>query len=377
MRKILHLADLHLGFEHRYLGDRAGKRQQETVQTLERVVEWATDDRNDIGAVLIAGDLFETHDVQDPRLVGSVISTLRRVPASGRALVTVPGNHDEYSYPESVYRAHAGGWPGVLVTQPLPEVVARFELGGAPCAVISLAYTAGLSPSVLPALPAADRSGEIRIAALHGTLDATPADRSYRIDSAALSAAGIAYAALGHIHMPSESRYGGGVAVYPGTLNGKGFDDPGVAELVTVAFPGGVARIDRVPFPVRPIETRPIDLSHYDTTETLLTDLEAEAHANLVLRLRPFGPRPADFDAEYLLGRLKDAVFHVELDDQSINVPPEEIERLAQQRTIQGLFVRLMRERMAEAGDDPLAVEGLRMALLKGLAAFAGVRRER
>ncbi len=377
MRKILHLADLHLGFEHRYLGDRAGQRREEAGQTLERAVEWAIDDRNEVGAVLISGDLFETHDVQDTRLVGRTITTLRRITATGRTLVTVPGNHDEYSYPESVYRAHASDWPGVLVTSPLPEVVARLELGGTLCSVIAMAYTAGLSPDALPALPAPGTAGEIRIAALHGTLDATPTDRSYRIDSVTLTRGGIAYAALGHIHTPSEARYPGGIAVYPGTLNGKGYDDPGVSELVTVAFPGGVPHIERVSFPVRPIETRPIDLTHYNSTEALLQDLESEAHAQLILRLRPFGPRPADFDAEYLLGRLKDLVFHVELDDQSIGVPPEEIERLAEQRTIQGLFVRLMRERMAEAEEDPQTVECMRVALLKGLAAFESVRRER
>jgi exonuclease SbcD len=359
MRKILHLADLHLGFEHRYLGERAGQRAEEAVQTLERVAEWAVDDRNDIGAVLIAGDLFETHE-PDAQLTGRVITTLRRITGAGRELVTVPGNHDEYSYPESIYRARAATWPGVLVTQPAPEAAARFELDGAPCTVFAMAYTAGLSPTVLPALPPADQVDEVRIAVLHGTLDAAPADRSYRIDSATLSAGGIAYAALGHIHTPSETRLRGGVAVYPGTLNGKGFDDPGVEELVTVSFAAGTPRVERVPFPVRPIESRPIDLAHFETTEEILDHLEAQAQSNLILRLRPFGPRPSGFDAEYVLGRLKDLFFHVEINDQSIDVPPEEIEQLAQQRTIQGLFVRIMRERLAEADGDPAAFENIR-----------------
>ncbi len=376
MRKILHLADLHLGCDHRYLGERAGQRAEEAVQTLERVAEWAVDDCNEIGAVVIAGDLFEMHD-PDPRLTGRVIATLRRVTAAGRALVTVPGNHDEYSYPESVYRSHAGTWPGVLVTQPSPEAVARFELDGAPCTVYAMAFTAGLSSAVLPPLPPAQQVDEVRIAVLHGTLDATPTDRSYRIDSATLAAGGIAYAALGHIHTPSETRLRGGLAVYPGTLNGKGFDDPGVEELLTVSFAGGMPHVERVAFPSRPIETRPIDLAHYETTEAVVEAIEAQAQANLILRLRPFGSRPPGFDPEYVRGRLKDLFFHVELQDQSIDIPPEEIDQLAQQRTIQGLFVRLMRDRMAETEDDLAAAECARMALLKGLAAFESVRRER
>ncbi len=374
MRKILHIADLHLGFEHRYLGDRAGQRAEEALQTLERLVEWALDDANEVAAVLIAGDLFETHEDPDPRMTGRVISTLKRLTSGGRTLVTVPGNHDEYSYPRSIYREHAGIWPGVLVTNPQLERVATLDLDDARCAIYSMAYTAGLSPRVLPALSPSELSpGEIRLALLHGTLDADPNDRSYRIDSQTLIDSGFAYAALGHIHKPGQSRLGDGLAVYPGTLNGKGFDDPGVGELVLVSFPGGAAVVEEIPFPVRPIRTLAVDLSRFDTQEDLIRELERELPEGLILRLEPFGSRPEGFDPDHLIGRLRGRFFHVEVNDQSLGLSDGEIERLAEQPTIRGMFTRLLRERM----QDEAQAEPARLALMKGLAAFDSVDRRR
>ena len=388
MRKILHIADLHLGFEHRYLGERAGRRAEEALLALERIVEWVLNDAHEIGAVLIAGDLFETHD-PDPRLLGRVVTTLKKIPAGGRTLVTAPGNHDEYSYPESVYRLHASSWPGLLVTNPNPARVATFKLGEADCAVYSMAYTAGLSARTLTIPEEEVRPGkqgaaygkgsarEIRIALLHGTLDAEPTDRSFRIDTATLTASGFDYAALGHIHKPSETRIGDGLAVYPGTLNGKGFDDSGVEELVVVSFPGGAPSVERVPFPRRTIQTRQVDLGRYENQEQLIEELQREAGDNMILRLELLGPRPEGFDPEYLLGRLGNHFFHLELNDRSMEISEEEIERLEHQPTVKGLFTQLMCERIAEAAEDPNLSQRTRMALMKGLAAFESVQRGR
>ena len=374
MQKILHIADLHLGFEHRYLGEKGPRRAEETLQVLERVVEWSLDDANGIAAVLIAGDLFETHD-PDHQIAGRVITTLRQISGSGRELITVPGNHDEYSYPESVYRLHATSWPGTLVTNPSPRKVATFDLGGTACGIYAMTYIAGLSCSVLP--PFEPTENEVGIALLHGTLDANPSDRSYRIDSETLIRSGIAYAALGHIHKPAEIRLADGLAVYPGTLNGKGFDDPETPELVTVAFRDGRPVIQRIPFSVRPIRTQVIDLGHFATLEDLITHLERELDEEAILRLCPVGPRPPGWDIDYLLGRLRNSYFHLEIEDQSLEISEDQIEQLANQPTLKGLFVQLLLKRFEDAAGDPAAETTIRVALAKGLAAFEAKERGR
>jgi len=383
MPKLLHIADLHLGYRHSYLGERAEERAQEAPRTLERIVDWALDPAHDISAVLIAGDLFETHE-PDAELLGRAIGALSRLPAAGKTLITVPGNHDEYSYPESVYRTAGARWPGVLVATPTPECVATFDLGETRCSVYALAYTAGLSARVLPRLeaatpPATDRPParhHARVALLHGTLDTDPADRSYRIDSATLAEAGIAYAALGHIHKPRESRIKTGWAVYPGTLAGKGFDDPGVDYLVAVDFPGGVPQIEHVRFPTRRIATRTLDLDRYDDFALVIADLRGWEDPELILRLEVVGSRPPGFDAARLRGEMARCFHHLDVDDLSVGIAPAEMDALARQPTVKGLFVQLLRQQLSEAseaGDEDRA-RMLSVALRKGIAAFEGHR---
>ncbi len=386
MQKILHIADLHLGFEHKYLGSHSAQRAEEAVQTLERIVDLVLDETNRIEAVLIAGDLFETHD-PDPLLTGRVVSTLKRITSSERTLVTVPGNHDEYSYPQSIYRSHHRNWPGTLVTNPQPGRVTSFKLDNQTVSVYSMAYTAGLSPRRVRKLiesthdetstrgDAAD--DEIRIALLHGTLDADPSDRSFRIDSDAFQQGGFSYAALGHQHRPSNTRFGDCVAVYPGILCGKGFHDPGTDQLVVAGFPGGRPVVDKIPFPVRPVETRKLDLSQYQTQEQLVADLEREGQSNLIIRFELIGPKPADLDLAHLCGRLRDSYFHLELEDHSIEISVEEMSRLQHQPTIKGIFTELIHQKMNENQHDPKKMETYRVALIKGLTAFETINRQR
>lgn len=375
----MHIGDLHLGFAHRYLGPKAPQRAGEILDVLERLVAYATDDAHEVAGVLIAGDLFERHD-PDRELTGRAQSLLGRIPDSGRTLVTVPGNHDEYSYPDSVYRRQADSWPGILVTCPQPECVAVVDLGEVEAEIFAMAFTAGLSSKRLPVFEpqavddataaAPSTKPRVRVAVLHGTLDADPADRSYRIDRLVLGESGVTYAALGHIHKPSEHAFSGGLAVYPGTLNGKGFDDPGVDALTLVSFPAGRPEVERVPIPVRRIESRAIDLSRFASQQELIAEIEQDLDADRILALELLGTRPPDYEPAELRGRVGARCFHFELEDQSIRIDDDELSALEQQPTLRGLFVQKLRARMAACPGDEDKLARLRLAMRKGLAAF-------
>ena len=140
MLKFLHLADLHLGWEPRFLGERAAGWQQERDSILAAVVDYALAPGSGIGLVLIVGDLFDCHNPSQA-LVNEVMLQLKRLVDQGLQVVTVPGNHDEISYPDSVYRQQANTWPGILVRNPHPAHVATFNVNGETCHLYSLAYT--------------------------------------------------------------------------------------------------------------------------------------------------------------------------------------------------------------------------------------------
>ena len=65
MIRILHLADLHLGRSHSYLGDKAAERKKEADGVLRRIVDRVLGDPIEVDAIVLAGDLFEGHKPED------------------------------------------------------------------------------------------------------------------------------------------------------------------------------------------------------------------------------------------------------------------------------------------------------------------------
>ena len=120
--------------------------------------------------------------------------------------------------------------------------MASLEAQGETVHLYSLAYTGGITQTqpAISQFPRLDEPG-IHLAAFHGTLGDSLGERSLPLDPAALGQAGYHYVALGHIHKPGEVRMGRGLAVYPGAVEGKGFDDPGTGQF-TIASRGAGRR---------------------------------------------------------------------------------------------------------------------------------------
>lgn len=367
MFRILHLADLHLGWEPRFMpADRAAERRRRRDSLLRRAVDFALDPENRVGLVVIAGDLFETHR-PEPDLVASVLAELRRLERAGVPVVTVPGNHDEITYPDSVYRRYAGEWPGVLVRNPLPAHVVALRVGDVPVHLYSLAYTGGLTPTRPPLadFPRLDEAG-FHLAVFHGTLGEWGGDRSLPLDREALARAGYDYVALGHIHQHLEERLGNTPAVYCGAVEGKGFDDPGVGCWTLVEVDGGRARVIRQPVPVQPIRVRRLDAGAFDDPDAVAAAVAELADPDLILRVELTGAPAFEVDGQRLAAALADRFFHLEIEDRTETVAPELLDRWAAEPTILGLFVRRMRARMEAAGDERerrVAARALRMGI--------------
>ncbi|MEW6047913.1 MAG: DNA repair exonuclease, partial [Bacillota bacterium] len=264
MLRLLHLADLHLGWFPSFLPDAQARGwQQERDRRLEDAVAWALDPAHGVDLVVIAGDLFESH-APDEALVARVVSALRRLQEAGTGVVTVPGNHDEITYPNSVYRAWADRWPGLLVQNANPEALGPVAARGKAVYVYSCAYTGGVTRAWPPvdAFPPRAADSGYHIGVFHGTLmqddaGANPLahDRSLPLAACALGQAGYDYVALGHIHRHEEQRAGSTLAVYCGAPDGKGFDDPGVGFYTMVEVERGRAAVERVGVLTRRIQT--------------------------------------------------------------------------------------------------------------------------
>jgi DNA repair protein SbcD/Mre11 len=98
--KILHTSDWHVG---KVLKGRDRHDEHEAV--LRSIIGVAR--AEDVDAVLIAGDLFET-SVPSPRAQGLVMRALLALREDGRQVVAIAGNHDNAGLLDSVYRPVLG-----------------------------------------------------------------------------------------------------------------------------------------------------------------------------------------------------------------------------------------------------------------------------
>lgn len=373
MIRCLHLADLHLGWTPQFLGDnRIDARQKERDALLRKAVDYALNPASRIDLVLIAGDLFESHR-PDPSLVEEVLRQLRRLERAGILTVTVPGNHDEISYHDSVYRLRSDSWPGSLVRNPMPELVRSVDIRDVRVHIYSLAYTGGLTrASELQELPRTSESG-LHVGVFHGSLDWNAGDRSLPIRSQALERAGYDYVALGHIHQHRETSVGRGLAVYPGAIEYKGFADPGVGYFTVAQLDGGRLTIETPSAEVRKHVAHDMDVSaarsHDELVQSCRRLLEPEALVRITLK----GAPPFTVDLEALKAAVQDGFFYVEVEDETDALGSDLAETYASEPTIRGYFVRRMVRRIDAATSDRER-RLLQLALRKGVAAFEGGR---
>ena len=369
MIRILHLADLHLGYRPAFLDDkRAAIRKKERDQLLEKAVNYALKPANRIDLVLIVGDLFETHRPEE-KLTRGVIEQLRRLVSAGLFCVTIPGNHDEISYHDSVYRIKKDEWPGILVQNPMPELVATVELKRIPLRIYSLAYTGGLTRvNSLQNFPREPGEG-IHIAAFHGTLDWDPGERSLPLKSADLARAGYDYIALGHLHQFQQQKVGAALAVYPGAVESKSLSERGVGHLTVVNLDDGKISIEKPEIAVRAHEQIELELSTIDSREALLEQCLQYRDPEKIVEFQLHGTPGFPVQAGELAEKLEESFFYVSVTDASSYIDLGSLEKYTGEHTVRGEFVKRILAKMEQA-EGEREKEVLRLALFKGLAAF-------
>ena len=378
MPRLLHLADLHLGWVPRDLpASVAAARCAARDVLLDEAVALALSER--VHAVVIVGDLFETFD-PPADLVRAARTALERLVAAGIKVVTLPGNHDELTYGASVYRREAGRWPGVLVREPMPAHVVSLALADETLHVHGLAFVGGVTDvaNVLASLPARSQGGAHLFMA-HGTLVHGVAnageERSLPLPRSTLASAGYDYVALGHVHQASAHHLGSSLAVYPGCVGGKGFDDPGSAAWTLVEITPGGARTWQRPLQGQAVRDLRLDVSDCDDEAAVIEALGAlvAGFPGDVVRVRLGGALPAVLDADELAARCLGDAAYLRVEDRTTDVSAALLDAWSASPTVRGDFVRRLRDRL-ETSDDEAERARLVRALRFGLDALGAGR---
>lgn len=213
--KMIHCADLHLDSKMttHLTKEKAKERKMEILRTFSKMVEYAK--KNDVTAILIAGDLFDTRNVSATarNMVRDVIESNPEID-----FLYLKGNHDNDNF-----------------LAKLDEVPQNLYLFGEKWTSYTYGDVTinGIELNDKNTLTAANSlvldHGKFNIVTMHGQLaEYRSRDKTETISLDELKNKNIDYLALGHVHHYRMERLDArGIYCYPGCLEGRGFDECG------------------------------------------------------------------------------------------------------------------------------------------------------
>ena len=277
--KLLHCADVHLGSAFERFDPKVRQtRKAELRATFDRMVSYAAS--NGASAILICGDLFDTArpSMDDKRFFYSKVAS-----NPGLNFYYLRGNHDtEEGFDEPLPNLFTFG-----------EGITEYELGDVRIAGCEIASLEKVYTDYNP------EPGRVNILMLHGQLvDGGSSGGAETIYKNRLENKNLSYLALGHIHSYSSVKLGGGVAVYPGCLEGRGYDETGEHGFVMIDIDGDRVTHEFVPCARRTIFKTEVDLTGTANVEEAIAKISAEAGASPENMMRiilkgevPYSPR--------------------------------------------------------------------------------------
>jgi DNA repair exonuclease SbcCD nuclease subunit len=296
MARFLHTSDWQMGLKAVYAGARSKEIRSKRFEAVSRIVDLAKDMNLDF--VIIAGDTFEHHDV-DEVIVKRTVDILNRF--APIPVYVLPGNHDPW-LPGGIWDRQSWNRVGSHITLcteakeiKIGELIALY-----PCPVTQ--KKSNLDPtSWIPKRSEGDQ--QIRIGIAHGSLDLIPSvDFPIAKDRAELS--GLDYLALGDWH----SFFQHGKAVYSGTPEPTNFgeQDAGDVVIVEISKPGESPSLSRC-------QTRILTWAEFSSTIHDMTDIEVIESSirklgplsSLALRIAPSLETSADEKTLQALGMLQ------------------------------------------------------------------------
>ena len=364
--RVLHTSDLHLDASFRATGvpsERARERCEAHLQAFDDAVTKA--EELDAHVLAIAGDLFEDRHARPA--TGRHVA--KRLAAWGKPVFIAPGNHDPF---------RAGSLYQLL---DWPENVTIFGADWQTCALPDLGlqvHGRGFTTpeDSKPLVEGLQVSGEgMHLVVAHGSDVSIRPDRHhpYRpFTPQDLDKLPVDYVALGHFHRYSQLDTHRVCAVYCGSPVPQGYNETGDHGVVLARLRPDIIDVELYPLPGRRFMTKDVDVTGCETQADLLHLVEKETvrHANDFLRLRLQGSLPPDLDVDVtsLREALSGLVHDVEVKDHT--VPEYELQVIATESTVRGLFVRTLLEDLEKSEDAER--ERLRRAMYFGLDAFAG-----
>jgi DNA repair exonuclease SbcCD nuclease subunit len=333
------------------LGEKGRDHREQLKRTFARIIDRALADRVDL--VLVAGDLFDSYH-QSESTLGFVREQFLRLREGGIRVALLAGNHDPLGEASVWTRARFEvGCDNVTLFGPEPQIMVYPDLD-----LTVIGQSVGPDgPQPLGAWPR-ERSTRFAVGLAHGSAYREGIVEAGTIHPADIRRLGLDYLALGDWHSaqsvtgpPTPAWYAGAPEFLAMDQEGGGvllvhLPDPGRAEVRLERI--GRRRYRRLEF----------DITGLDA-ERVRARVMAEADPEVVLDVVLTGTAaPANLiDARELEEAIQEACFRARVRNQSAMWLDDAALEAFPERTLVGRYIRLMREKAADAPEERSILE--------------------
>lgn len=361
--KLIHCADLHLDsrLSANLDKERAKGRKNEILDTFVKMLVYA--EENDVKAILIAGDMFDTKHIS-----ATVRNTVLHCIAKYEHITFyyLRGNHDQDNFLSEL--------------DEIPHNLKLFgntwttyeEANGSIC-ISGVELSSENSGSIYAAL--ALDTDSFHIVMLHGQeMEGVSRDKAQTIFLRELKNKGIDYLALGHVHAYKKEKLDArGIYCYSGCLEGRGFDECGEHGFVLLDVDESTGKFTDtfIPFAKRQLYTVVVDVTDCDTTAQMIertkTEIQKEGCKEtglLKIVLKGMLDVECEKDLVYFLTHFEQEFYFVKVYDETtlkVNLHDYLLDE-----SLKGEYVRQVMK------DDTLSEEEKMIVIRYGLQAIAG-----
>ena len=347
--QIIHTADLHLDsrLETNLDPVKAKERKRELLLSFDNLINYAKN--NNVEAILISGDLFDRPKIS-AKTREYILGIIEDAPMIQFLLIY--GNHDF-----NMFQEHPMGLPSNLhIFKDKWETISFKNVD------ITGISGEGISPALYDNL-CLNRSKK-NIVMLHGDIT-----NLNSIPLSMLKERNIDYLALGHLHKYQKGKLDDrGIWVYPGCLDGRGFDEEGPKGFVLLDITDSSIESKFIPFSKRILHDIKVDITNCDSWVEIrrnvtlkLTDIPQSD----MIRIRLVGEYDLSLikQNELLERSLNQQYYFARVSDESrLRINPKEYEN---DISLKGEFIRnVLASKLSEDDKNRIIEYGIK-ALMK------------
>lgn len=348
--KFVHTADLHLDSKFETLNqieDLPQKRRLEQRQAINQIIEYVK--QNHAELLIISGDLYEQNYIRRSS-IDYLNNLFSQIPET--QIVISPGNHDPY-IKNSFYATYPWS-PNVHI---FSKVAEKFDFKD--IHIYGMAFTDFYCRDSKIEEIKIEEPQDINLLVAHASLDAAKDPRDYRdynpVKKAKLEEMGFDYIALGHIHKPSYNEEINQTIIYPGSPLSLGFDEQGQHGFVAGEIEKGKIKVNFIEINQRQFKEIDIDVTELTSNEDVIEKIdEIPTNDDDLYKINLTGKRYFTIKKDQIR-KICTKSNIVKIKDKTKT--GKNIEEIAKEQSVRGIFVRNMLEKKDTQGLDDEYIE--------------------